>query len=95
MERGEAWPEALPKRSTNRLLDSPTTYLLTTNCRAAPAVGRRVDEEWEDQGSSEVLQRDNDQIEWNRHAGNFHKICQFCEFKVAMISYLNSNKVNL
>ena len=36
-----------------------------------PTVGK----ERVDQGSSEVLKRDNDQIEWNRHAGNFHKIC--------------------
>jgi hypothetical protein len=35
----------------------------------------RVGKERVDQGSSEVHKRDNDQIEWNRHAGNIHKIC--------------------
>jgi len=31
---------------------------------------------WPQMGSSEVLHRDDNQIEWNRHPGNIHEICR-------------------
>ena len=64
--------------SRTKLVAARTCFVGATTKHVAARTLSSFDGISREQGtrrSSEVFQRDNDKIKWNRHAGHFHKIC--------------------